>query len=250
MINEETRRKLRELNLGELILGLEIQQKQLNLTELTFDERFQMLTDYLYQEKYNAKIKRMIKNAKLRFPNAEMLDIHYTGRNLDKNTMNELAGCQFIDNNINIIIQGFTGAGKTYLSNAIGKQACKLCISTKYVRLPDLLCEMEEAQVTKTSVKRLLKKYGNCKLLIIDEWLLTELKQQEQSFIMELIERRYDSSSTIFCSQFCIKDWHGKLGGGAMADAIMDRIVHNAITIETGSMNMREFYSKGNKINM
>lgn len=97
MINEETRRKLRELNLGELILGLEIQQKQLNLTELTFDERFQMLTDYLYQEKYNAKIKRMIKNAKLRFPNAEMRDIHYTGRNLDKNTMNELAGCQFID---------------------------------------------------------------------------------------------------------------------------------------------------------
>ena len=88
-------------------------------------------------------------------------------------------------------------------------------------------------------ISKLLKKYGNCKLLILDEWLLDNLNDDEQSFIFELMERRHDVSSTIFCSQFRIEDWHSKLGGGAMADAILDRIVHNAITIETGAMNMR-----------
>lgn len=244
MINEETRRKLRELNLSELITGLEVQQKEYNIAELTFDERFQRLTDYLYQEKYNSKIKRMIKAAKFRLANAEIRDIVYGGRNIDKNTINELTTCQFIDNNTDIIIQGFTGAGKTYLSNAIGKQACRLCIQTKYIRLPDLLQEMEEQKSRKMPISKLLKKYGKCKLLILDEWLLDSLNSNEQSFIFELMERRHDTSSTIFCSQFRLEDWHSKLGGGAMADAIMDRIVHNAIKIETGSMNMREYNSK------
>lgn len=103
MINEETKRKLRELNISELITGLEIQQKEYNIAELTFDERFQQLTDYLYQEKYNSKIKRMIKTAKFRLANAEIRDIVYGCRSIDKSTIKEISTCQFIDNNTDII---------------------------------------------------------------------------------------------------------------------------------------------------
>ena len=91
-----------------------------------------------------------------------------------------------------------------------------------------------------------MKKYSSYSLLIIDEWLMDEISTEEQHFIFELIERRHDENSTIFCTQHKKDEWHERLGGGTIADAILDRIVHNAIFVETGSMNMREYCSKIN----
>ena len=243
MINDETRRKLRELNLGEIITILEIQQEDPATPTWTFDERFQRVVDYLYQEKYNSKIQRLIKLAKFRLPKAEIRGIHYNGRGIDQNAIQELSTAQFISSNTNVIFQGFTGSGKTFLACAIGKQACKQQIRTRYVRLPDLLVEHDEATLVPKGNSKLLKKYINYGLLIVDEWLLEDLSEDEQLFLFELIERRHDSSSTIFCTQYRKEDWHNRLGGGIHADAIMDRIVHNAVWIETGIMNMREYYA-------
>ncbi len=244
VINDETKRKLRELNLSELITAMESQQNDIHSTTLSFDERMQRLIDYLYQEKYNSRIQRLMKLSKFRLAKAEVNDIYYLNRGIDKGLIQELSTCQFIGSNSNIIFQGFTGSGKTYLACALGRQACKYQIRTKYVRLPDLLVEYDESTLLTKGTVKLLKKYTNFGLLILDEWLLEDISEEEQHFIFELIERRHDSTSTIFCTQYRKEDWHARLGGGVHADAIMDRIVHNAVWVETGSMNMREYYSK------
>ncbi len=244
MINDETKRKLRELNLSELVTALEIQQGDVNSVTLPFDERFQRLTDYLYQEKYNARIQRLIQLSKFRLPKAEVHSIYYDGRGLNRDAIQSLSTAQFVHSRTNLIFQGFTGSGKTYLACALGKQACKQMLRTRYIRLPDLLVEHDEATLTLRSNTQLLKKYAGYGLLILDEWLFEDISEDEQHFLFELIERRHDSAPTIFCTQYRQEDWHSRLGGGVHADAIMDRIVHNALWIETGSMNMREYCAK------
>ena len=242
-MHEETRRKLRALDLGELVHYLDMQHLESQHIGMNFDERFQMMIDYLYQEKYNSKIQRLLKSAKLRLPKAEINDIHYIQRGIDKQVMLDLGTCQFMGQNTSVVFQGFTGSGKTYLACALGKQACKMQYRTKYIRIPDLLMEYDESTLVANGSQRLLKKYAAFSLLILDEWLLEEISDMEQHFLFELIERRHDSTSTIFCTQFRKEDWHSRLGGGVHADAIMDRIVHNAVFIETGTLNMREFMS-------
>jgi DNA replication protein DnaC len=118
-------------------------------------------------------------------------------------------------------------------------------IRTRYIRIPDLLMLHDEASLPKQGIPKLLKKFSNYKLLILDEWLLNDLSDEEQYFLLELIERRHNCSSTIFCTQYKKEDWHARLGGGVHADAIMDRIVHNAVWVYAGNLNMREFYSHG-----
>lgn len=180
MVNDETKRKLRELNLGEIISALELQQADVNTVTLSFDERLQRIVDYLYQEKYNNKIQRLIKLSKFRIPKAEVNEIYYQKRGIDRNTIQELSTCQFIHSNTDIIFQGFTGSGKTYLACATGKQTCKQQVRTHYIRLPDLLVEHDEAVMTQRSHHKLLKKYSSYKLLIIDEWLLNDISEDEQ----------------------------------------------------------------------
>lgn len=201
MINDETRRKLRELNLQEIITVLENQQNDKTIASLSFDERFQRIVDYLYQEKYNGKIKKLLAQAKFRLPKAEINDIYYSNRGIDKNIIQELSTNQYIGTSSNIIFQGFTGSGKTYLACALGRQACKNQIRTRYIRLPDLLMEYDESTLTDKGKKKILNKYTGYNLLILDEWLLEDISKEEQHFIFELIERRHDQASTIFCTQ-------------------------------------------------
>ena len=106
--------------------------------------------------------------------------------------------------------------------------------------------EHDESTLSTKGVVKLLKKYSSYKLLILDEWLLEDISAVEQHFLFEMIERRHDSTSTIFCTQYRQENWHARLGGGVHADAIMDRILHNAVWVETGSMNMREYCAKNN----
>ena len=246
MINEETRRKLRELSLEEMITALDIQDQDSNYLHLPFEDRIKILVDYVYQEKYTNKVKRLLKCARFRIPNADVHDIYYTDRNIDRSQLCELATCQFIANNLNISFQGFTGSGKSFLACAIGKEACKKGIRTRYIRLPDLLMEREDALEEKQGIVKLLKKYSNFKLLILDEWLIQVPTEEEQHFLFELIERRYDEGSTIFCSQYREEEWHSRLGGGILADSILDRVVHKTTKFYAGDINMREYLSKRN----
>lgn len=166
--------------------------------------------------------------------------------NLDREQLLELSNCQFISDARNIVFRGFTGSGKSYLACALGREACKKGIRTRYIRLPDLLMEWEEAKAQQHGVPKLLKKYSNYTLLILDEWLIQTPTEPQLHFFFELIERRYDESSTIFCTQYKFEDWHTRLGGGILADSIMDRVVHRTIPVYSGDLNMREFLATHN----
>lgn len=125
MINEETRRKLRELNLEEMIANLDIQSADTRYSSLSFEERIKMMVDYVYQEKYTSKVKRLIKGARFRIPSADVHEIYYVDRHLDGEQLLELSNCQFVSDARNIVFRGFTGSGKSYLACALGREACK-----------------------------------------------------------------------------------------------------------------------------
>lgn len=244
LLNEETRRKLRELNLNEMIEAIDEQAQDIGYSTMSFEDRMKMAIDFVYQKKYNSKVERLIKAAKFRIANASFNDIYYIDRGLDKEKLLSLSTTQFIDAHSSVIFHGFTGSGKSYLACALGKQACIHGIKTRYIRIPDLLMLRDEATLVPLGISKLLRKFTNYKLLILDEWLLDDLTEEEQHFLFELIERRHDNSSTIFCTQFKKEDWHTRLGGGVHADAMMDRIVHNAAWMFTGNLNMRQLYAK------
>ena len=142
MLNDETKRKLRILNVSEFIEELEIQQQDPQTLALPFDERFQLLTDSVYQRKYNAKVKRLIKDAKLRLPKADIHDLLYIDkRPLNRGIIADLASCRFVDDCCSIVFQGYPSSGKTFLGCAMAKEACRSQHKTRYIRLPDLLEE-------------------------------------------------------------------------------------------------------------
>lgn len=244
MINDETKRKLRELNLPEIISGLEIQQGEPEMMGWPFDERIQRLVDYVYQEKYNSRIQRLIKTARLRFPQADMHGIYYDNRGINKSLIKDLATCQYIGYHQSIVLQGPTGSGKTYLACALAKQACLSQIKVKYIRLPDLLTEYGDASLIKGKQKRLLTSYSRIPLLVIDEWLVSDMSDSELYFLFELFERRSDTTSTIFCTQYRKEDWVTRLNEGVQAEAIVDRYAHTSFWIEMGTINMREYCAK------
>ena len=240
MMNEETRRKLRELSLEEMIAAVDIQAADARYASLPFEDRFKMLVDYVYQEKYTGKVKRLMKHARFRIPSADVHDIYYVDRHLDREQLLSLSTCQFVSDGRAVVFQGFTGSGKSYLACALGKEACKRGIRTRYIRMPDLLMEWEEAKELPHGIPKLLKKYGNYTLLILDEWLIQAPDEPQLHFLFELIERRYAESATIFCTQYKFEDWHTRLGGGVLADSILDRVIHQAISVYAGDLNMRE----------
>ncbi|MFB9989322.1 ATP-binding protein, partial [Bacillus benzoevorans] len=213
LLNEETRRKLRELNLNEMIEAIDEQAQDIGYSTISFEDRMKMAIDFVYQKKYNSKVERLIKAAKFRIANASFNDIYYIDRGLDKEKLLSLSTAQFIDTHSSVIFHGFTGSGKSYLACALGKQACIHGIKTRYIRIPDLLMLRDEATLVPQGISKLLRKFTNYKLLIFDEWLLDDLTEEEQHFLFELIERRHDNSSTIFCTQFKKEDWHARLGG-------------------------------------
>lgn len=247
MLNDETKRKLRELNIGELIDAIEYQNQDPKSSTLSFDERFQRMIDYLYQEKYNSKIQRLIKSAKFRFPQADIHSIYFEGRTINRDAVIELGTCQFISNKQSVVLQGYTGSGKTYLACSLGKEACRHQVKTKYIRLPDLLMDYGDSKLVAGQEKKLITRYSKIPLLIIDEWLMADISSDELHFLFELTERRSDTTSTIFCTQYSKKDWLKKLGGGVYAEAIVDRYAYNTTWIETGKTNMREYCSRSDR---
>ena len=121
--------------------------------------------------------------------------------------MNELATCRYISENKNVVLQGYTSSGKTYLGCALGKEACRQHYRTRYIRLPDLLDEVKEKATEVYGRNKLLKKFAAYDVLILDEWLMADLKKDDVAFLFELSERRFDRASTIFCTLYKTEEW-------------------------------------------
>ena len=241
MISDETKRKLREMSMDPFITAIENQHADpLRFDLMSFDDRLQLAVDECYTVKQTDRAKRLLKYAKLRYPEADIHTMLYEGRELNRNQVLELGTCRFIGDTTNIIINGFTGSGKTHLACALGKEACRHLHRTKYIRMPDLLEKLNLAEQTKDSISSEVTRLTNYHLLIIDEWLLDIPSEKETRYLLEIFEKRYDQWPTILCTQYKTTEWHPRLGGGVIADAIMDRIVHNSVSINAGTMNMRQ----------
>ena len=250
MTNQSTADKLIEMRLTAMADAFNNQMNDHKYNELSFEDRFGMLVDIEYNSRKSNRLKRLIKNAGFDQPDASIMDINYTsGRKLSKTKIKSLAACDYITEHRNLIITGATGCGKTYMACAFGMEACKQYYNTRYVRLPDMLMDLEIAR-TEGNYRKVMSKYANPVLLILDEWLLLKPTESEQKDILELIHSRRKKSSTIFCSQYEFEEWYDQLGGvnSPLSEAIIDRIAYDSYKIKITSIDkdhdksMREVY--------
>lgn len=231
MVNEATMDKLREMQLDTMAEAFRAQESDPALASLSFADRFGRLVDTEWAARRSRKLTRLIRGAQLYDSNACVEDIEYhADRKLDQALIAKLSTCTYIHDKHNIIILGASGAGKTYMACAFGIAACKNFLRVKYVRLPDLLNDLTVARNIGT-YKKLMSGYKRVELLILDEWLLHRLKEAEARDLLEIVEARHQKGSTIFLSQFAPAGWHAKIGEGTLADAILDRIVHDSYEI-------------------
>jgi DNA replication protein DnaC len=213
--------------------------------ELSFDERFGLLVDKEKLYRQNSQIKALLSQAHLRHPNACFEDIDFrTRRGLTKDTMLKFAQNDWIRSYQNIIIIGPTGAGKTFLACALGNSAVRQGIRTLYVRLPRFVQELRIARAD-GSYGKFLERIQRMRLLIIDDWGINPFTDGERRDILEIMEDRHGARSTIITSQFPIGTWHDIIGDPTLADAICDRVIHNAhkIILKTGEESMRKIHS-------
>lgn len=239
----ETKRKLRDMGATTILDAIASQDDAL-VMGMGFEQRMSLIVDEAYSSFSHNKVEGLIRRAGLRYPEADLRRIDMVEqRGLNHELLVSLATCGFIERHQNVVFQGFTGSGKSYLGCALAKQACQHRYRAHYIRMPDLEEAWVNAQDRPQGTVKFLKKYAAFTVLVIDEWLLDHPDENMRRMLLELLERRYDCTTTVFCTQYAKKDWHQRLGSGVHADAIMDRIVHNTIWVDTGTHNMREHTS-------
>jgi DNA replication protein DnaC len=241
MLDNNTVTKLREMKLGTMASAFRDQLSNRDFGEMAFEERFGILVDAEWDTRRNNRLGRLIRDAGYAVPEACLEDVEYhADRNLDKGMITRLGSCNYIKERHNVIILGATGSGKTYLANALGTTASRNFYTVKYVRLPDLLGDLALARAD-GSYRKTARIYRKIDLLILDEWLLSPLRDNDAREVLEITEARYKKASTIFCSQYDVGGWHEKIGDPTLADAICDRIAHDSYTIVvSGDESMRK----------
>ena len=208
------------------------------IKDYTIAEYLSTLTDAEWEHRENRKIKNLKKNARFR-ASAHPLNIDYTiDRQLDKGVMQRLLGLGFINNAENIIFTGLTGTGKSYLAQAIGVKACEQLYKVYYYTISQLSDTIQEVMM-KGTYPRWIKKMQQCPLLIIDDFGLTGIDVSTRKALMDIIDYKYSKSSTIIVSQIPVSKWHQLIGEDTIADAIMDRIIHNTHRIELKGESIR-----------
>ena len=227
---KETLEKMRRMHLTGMARAFHLTQQSEKNEKFTPDEMIAHLIDSEWDERYNRKLDRTVKAARFRYK-ASIEQISFEDERVDKNQVLRLADCEFIKRNENIIITGSTGIGKSYLASALGHQACALGYRVLYQHSTKLFARLKIAKTDGSYLKEIAK-IEKQHILLIDDFGIQPLDAQSRSALMEIIEDRHGKSSTIISSQIPISKWHEIIGEQTMADAILDRIVHDAHRIE------------------
>ena len=239
MLTEQTIEKLYAMKLNGMAEGFREQLQQPTIGELSFEERFGVLVDRQWTWKEDRRMKRLINNAKLKI-NGCIEDIDYKApRGIDKSVILRLANCDWIRGAQNIIITGPTGVGKTYLACALANRACRMGFSSFYTRIPRLFHELAIARAD-GSYPKIMKRLAKIKVLILDDLGLAPMSASERHDLLEVIEDRHGLSSTIVSAQLPVGAWHDNIKDPTIADAILDRLVHNAHKIILKGESMRK----------
>jgi len=245
MLSQPTADKLAELRLHALSRAWQDQTEDPSIHDLAFDERMALLVEAEWLDRQNKRLTRALKEAKLRISSACIEDVEFAAeRKLDRKKIRELSSCQWIENHQNVVITGKTGVGKSYLACALAQQACRKGYRAMYRRTPRLFDELRIAHADGTYL-RLLARFARMDVLVIDDWGLAPPKDMDRRDLLEIMEDRYDLRSTIWTSQLPIDTWHDQMGDPTVADAICDRLLHNAHRIVLKGPSRRKTQAKG-----
>jgi DNA replication protein DnaC len=240
MLQEPTIDKLNELRLSIMAEAWQQQQRDAKIGALSFDERFAMLVDAEHQARDNRRLTRLLKDAQLRIPQACIEDVEASAaRGIEKPLLRQLGSCSWVAEHLNVLICGPTGVGKSYLGCALGQSACRQGLRVLYRRAPRLLDELSLARA-EGSYARLLAKLAKTEVLVLDDWGLGALKDQQRHDLLEVIEDRYARASTVITSQLPTSKWHDWIGDPTLADAILDRLLNNAYKVDLKGNSRRK----------
>lgn len=236
-----TMQKLEEMRLrGFSRVYREMQESGMN-KDFTIDEVIAHLVQAEWDDRYNRRLERLIKNAKFRYQ-ASMEQVDYIEkRNLDKTQMLRLSTCDWIKRKQSIIISGSTGLGKSFLASALGHQACQQGYKVYYRNCSKLFDQLKMAKADGSYINE-INRIEKLDLLILDDFGLKPLDNNQRLILLELLEDRHGKRSTIITSQLPVKSWYDVIGEPTIADAILDRLVHSSYRIELDGNSLREKY--------
>jgi DNA replication protein DnaC len=239
MLDKATLNKLHELHLSGMAAAFVRQQEEKDIDAISFNDRFTLLVEAEWLEKKNHRIGRLIKDADFRFP-ASIENIDFQGkRGITKADVIRLAEGSWLRQKQNLIISGPTGVGKTYMVSALGRRACVQGIAVRYFRVPDLFLKISDVQAD-NRYPAFRKKIAAVPFLILDDWGLRKFSLEETQELLELFEQRYDRASTLICGQLPHTAWHDLFPDPTLADAILDRVIHNAVKYAVAGESMRK----------
>ena len=239
MLNEQTLGKMQEMKLSGMAQGFKDLMGKPEHADLTHDEFVGLLVDAEATYRANKRLQRLLRNARLK-QSACLEDIDYKhARGLHKQIVLELACCRWITNHQNVLVTGPTGVGKSYLACAIGNAVCRAGYTVVYTRAPRLFTSLFQSRADGSYLKY-LGKLSRVNLLIVDDLGLSPMNESERRDFLEIVEDRNLTTSLIVTSQVPMKDWYQIIGDPTMADAICDRLLHNAYRIELKGESMRK----------
>ena len=248
-MNEKTIDRLKEMKLYGMHRAFQASFESGSMNDLTTDQMVAHLVEEEWDDRYNRKITRGIINARFRYKaSVEQMNFE-ADRGMEKNQVMRLADCTFIEKKENILITGSTGIGKSYLACAIGQQACTLRYRVIYFSAGKLFSKLKMAKADGSYINEIAK-IERQHLLILDDFGIQPLDAQSRAMLMEIIEDRHGKGATIITSQVPVSQWHEVIGEKTIADAIMDRIIHNAHRIELSGESLRKKYQKKVEINV
>lgn len=239
MAENQTLAKLNQMKLYAMARTYEILLSSRQNASMTNDEMLAHLVEAEWDDRQNKKLQRLIKTAKFRYQ-ASIEEITYTpDRNLDKNVLLKLANCSYIEKRENIIITGATGVGKSHIASALGYEACIKGYKTIYCNIGKLMSLLKMKRSDGSYIRE-IEKIERQDLLILDDFGLAQFDTQSRLDLLEIIEDRHGRKSTIMTSQLPLVKWHEVIADSTIADAILDRLVHNAHRIELKGASLRK----------